>query len=53
LFDALDEDEYQPTYEQNPYTENKHEETKQAGHPIGFGAERANLMEEQHVYMPV
>lgn len=52
MFDALDEEEYQPTYDYA--SQNYQEETKanKSGHPLGFGAERANLMQEEPVYMP-
>lgn len=51
MFDE-DEDEYVPNYEtqQQPVVEQII--TESAGHPIGFGAERANLMQEQEVSMP-
>lgn len=49
MFDALDEEEYQPTYDYQAQSQQSyHEETKDSnsGYPLGFGAERANLMQE-------
>ena len=52
---AVDDEEYQPTYEPEPTTapttatQNPYDQQE---HPVGFGAERQNLMQEEQISMP-
>lgn len=48
----MDEEEYQPTYDYQPASHHEESKDQNSGYPLGFGAERANLMQEQAIYMP-